>query len=144
MTGSLWTHKLQHEGDFGDVQWHTGPETEPDDFFAGSATQLQVDRRDVAGRANPVVGQSLCKNGKNGFKDCDTVRTFQRCYWIYCNLTAMEHHYAVSGDSGGPWYWGNTAYGIHHGYVWEPWEDRSLFTRVGLLDNAIEVTVNTN
>jgi streptogrisin C len=139
--GHVLTLRLQHEGQFGDMQWHTGPEDEPDDFFAGSSTQLEVDRRDVAAWGNPVVGQLLCKNGKSGFKDCDNVRALWTCYWIYCSLHRMQHHYGVDGDSGGPWFYSNTAYGIHHGWVWEPWESRSLFSSVGMLPQVLDVSV---
>jgi hypothetical protein len=34
--------------------------------------------------------------------------------------TVMDRDQAVGGDSGGPWFYGNTAYGIHQGNCVEP------------------------
>lgn len=42
----------------------------------------------------------------------------------------MHNREADSGDSGGPWFYGNTAYGIHSGYksIWG--FTRDVFTPV--------------
>ncbi len=141
--GVALTYKLGHDGTWGDFQWHTGPQTEPDDFYSGSSTALEVNGRDVAAWASPVVGQSICKNGKAGFKDCDTVRKKHVCSLIWCELIMTEHQYGVPGDSGGPWFWNYTAYGVHHGWDYDPvWPfDRSLFSDVTFLFNALDIQV---
>lgn len=140
--GRALTHQTFHEGMFGDYQWHTGPQTEPDDFYSGNDTQLEVNRRDVAGAANPVVGQVLCKNGKTTFKSCDTVRATQICYAGYCNLVEMENQRADSGDSGGPWFYNYTAYGVHHGWFWDPFPiQRNLFSKALSAFNALGVSI---
>lgn len=141
--GRALTHQAQHDGTFGDFQWHTGPQTEPDDFYSGTATTLEANRRDVAAWSSPVVGQAVCKNGKAGFKDCDTVMKKHVCTLIYCEFVQTEHHYVVLGDSGGPWFYGNTAYGVTYGYHWDPvWPfTRDLFSDVSLLDYVFEVQV---
>jgi hypothetical protein len=145
--GRALTWQKGHEGVWGDIQWHTGPQAEPDDFYAGDATHLEVGRRDVSGWANAVVGQLLCKNGKTAFRDCDTVMKVNVCTGTgICLQTQMNNNYTQPGDSGGPWYNGNTAYGVTFGYHWDPvwpWA-RDLFTPVSILDNAIDVTVNRN
>jgi hypothetical protein len=47
------------------------------------------------------------------------------------------------GDSGGPFYWGNTAYGFDCCWRYDPiWPfDRDLFSRADRLDDALGVWV---
>ncbi|MBT2231218.1 S1 family peptidase [Nonomuraea sp. NEAU-A123] len=40
---------------------------------------------------------------------------------------------SAKGDSGGPWYFGNTAYGIHHGGALNPPHNWGMFTPVHFL-----------
>lgn len=106
-----------------------------------------MNRRDVSGWAFAVVGQVVCKNGKAAFRDCDTVMKRNVCAgFIYCRLVQTENQYTALGDSGGPWYYGYTAYGITMGYHWDPvWPfARSLFSEAGLMDNAPGVHINSN
>jgi hypothetical protein len=67
------------------------------------------------------------------------------CHFEICNLVQMEAHLSAGGDSGGPVYWSNTAYGIHYGFRWDPiWPfDRELFSRADRIDNALGVSVST-
>ena len=132
-----------HEGAQGDFQWHTGPQGEPDDFYSGDGITTEVFRRDVAGVGAPAVNQSLCKNGRNGFKDCGTVMKLNVCHFELCNLVQMDARRATGGDSGGPVFWGNTAYGLHQGWRYDPiWPfDRDLFSRADRIDNALGVNV---
>lgn len=135
-----------HEGANGDFQWHTGPQGEPDDFYAGDAGSAEVARRDVAGIGAPVVGQALCKNGKAGFRDCGEVIQLNVCSGAVCNLVQMDARRATGGDSGGPVYWNYTAYGFHQGWRYDPaWPfDRDLFSRADRIDNALGVNVANN
>lgn len=138
--------KADHEGTHGDLQWNSGSQGEPDDFYAGSPTALEVDRRDLSAVGAPVVGEPLCKNGKTTFKTCLEVIQLNVCHGSLCNLVQMDQRTTVSGDSGGPWYWGTTAYGLMYGWRYDPvWPfDRDLFSRADRLDNALGVTVPTN
>jgi streptogrisin C len=144
--GVALTYKAGHEGAHGDFQWHTGPQGEPDDFYAGNATTWEVDLRDVAGVGAPVVNQSLCKNGYAGFRDCGYVIQLNVCHFGLCNLVQMDARTTVGGDSGGPFYWNYTAYGFMYGWRYDPvWPyDRDLFSRADRIDDALGVTVNTN
>ena len=49
----------------------------------------------------------------------------------------MHNREAEGGDSGGPPYWGNTAYGLHQGAKWWNFKYRDLFTRATYVDNAL-------
>lgn len=126
------TFKNAHGGEWGDVQWHTSTEHEADDFYAAAN-----DRRDVSERRMATEGQSLCRYGKTTGKECDEVYQLNHCRGDYCHLTAMHNREADGGDSGGPWYWGNTAYGIHSGYKWWNFKYRDVFTPATHVDNAL-------
>jgi streptogrisin C len=138
-------YQAGHEGDYGDFQWHHRNIliNTYDDFYAGNATTWEVDRREVSGVGAPVVGQSLCKNGYAGFEDCTYVIQLNVCHVWLCNLVEMDHRTTVGGDSGGPFYWGNTAYGLMYGWRYDPvWPyDRDLFSRADRTDDAVGVLI---
>lgn len=57
-----------------------------------------------------------------------------------CRLVRTDSDISDGGDSGGPWYYGNTAYGIHWG-VFGTWlGDRSAFSRAAYVDEALNGT----
>lgn len=144
--GSKLTFKKDYEGVHGDFQWHSGAQTMTDDFYAGSSSSTETDLRDVAAVAAPYVGQSLCRNGASSHKDCQEVRKVGVCNGSRCNLVEMGARLAAGGDSGGPVYWGNTAYGLHQGSIYDPvWPyDRDVFSRADRIDNALNVHVATS
>lgn len=144
--GVALNHVAGHEGAQGDFQWHTGPQGEPDDFYAGDVDTTEVARRDVAGIGAPVVGQALCKTGRNGFRDSGEVIQLNVCHFALCNLVQMDARRATGGDSGGPVYWNFTAYGYHQGWRYDPVFpfDRDLFSRADRIDNALGVNVANN
>lgn len=39
-----------------------------------------------------------------------------QCRGICCGQAMTHRQKAANGDSGGPWYWGTTGYGVHFGY----------------------------
>jgi len=140
-----WLHFVNaHHGTWGDVQWHTSTSYEYDDFWSGNSQDYDVNLRDVNARGNAVEGQSLCRNGKTTYKECDTVYQLNHCSSGVCHLTAMHNDEASGGDSGGPWFYGNTAYGIHQGYKWWWFKSRDLFTPQQYIDDGMPgVTVAT-
>jgi hypothetical protein len=57
------TFRSQHRGQWGDVEWHTSGEPEPDDFYSDASTV-----RDVIGvqpRASISVGEFVCVYGRS-------------------------------------------------------------------------------
>ena len=53
-------------------------------------------------------------------------------------LVTVDDSITLNGDSGGPWFLGTDAAGVHHGLVaniWGTW--RSAFSQIGLADNAL-------
>ena len=89
-------------------------------------------------------GQQLCKYGKTTCATCDEVYELNHCNGDTCHLTAMHNRKADGGDSGGPWYYGTTAYGIHQGYKWWNFKNRDLFTPATYLDEALNIRVATS
>lgn len=143
-------HKLKfkdaHNASQGDFQWHTGPVTESDDFYEGTATVTETIRTDVAGVGAPTVGQFLCQNGATNHFNCQDVRKLNVCSGNTCNLVMMGSRLAAGGDSGGPVFRGNTSYGLHKGWMYDPVApfDRDLFSRSDRMDNALGIWVATN
>ena len=143
--GSSLTFQDDYEDTHGDFQWHTGSQIHTDDFWAGNNSSNEVDSRDVSSIGAPTVGQSLCRNGKTSYKDCQKVRKLNYCYGDYCNLVQMGSHLSAVGDSGGPVYWGNTAYGLHHVKVIDPWPfPREAFSRADRIDDALDISIATD
>lgn len=144
--GAGLTYKGGHEGTHGDFQWHTGPKAEVDDFYSGNASSTEVNRRDVSSVGSPVVGQSLCQNGVTTHKSCKEVRKLNVCYGKACNLVQFGNRTVQGGDSGGPVFLGNTAYGLIYGWHYDPfWPyDRDLFSRADRIDNALGIFIATS
>ena len=144
--GSALTYQGGHVSTHGDFQWHIGPRLESDDFYAGTASTTETNLRDVSAVGSPTVGQTLCKNGATNHASCQEVRALHHCNGSACNLVMMGARLAAGGDSGGPIYWANTAYGLHQGWKYDPvWPaDRDLFSRADRIDNALGVWIATN
>lgn len=51
----------------------------------------------------------------------------------------MENRYADGGDSGGPWYYGNSAFGVHSGWVLAAFKNRDQFTPLLYSGDALNV-----
>jgi len=132
-----------HEGRWGDLQWHTVADTEVDDFYYDYSRA-----RDVASVANPVQGQTVCHFGQTSGAACNQVQDLSACVTVdgvqACRLVRMSSDTGAGGDSGGPWYYGNTAYGIHKGSVGTVFGSRDVWSRVTYLDEAIGVSVLTS
>ena len=134
--GYSLTFQQAHQGTWGDFQWHISAAYEADDFYAGNLVTNASDLRDVGSRGNAVVGQDLCRNGKTTRKNCDVVYQLNHCSGNDCHLTAMQNDTGEDGDSGGPWYWGTVAYGVHKGAKY--WfGSRDVFTPQQYIDDGI-------
>jgi len=135
-----------HEGTHGDFQLHRGSQALSNRFYAGSATATEVNPRSVTAVGSPTVGQSLCRNGRSTQANCQQVRRVNVCAMGVCNMVQMGEHRSAGGDSGGPIYWSNTAFGVHMGMHYDPvWPaSRELFSRADRMPQAIQAHVATN
>lgn len=97
----------------GDMQWHSTATTAPR-FRATSSTY-----RTVAGNAAIADGDPVCIFGAFSNGGCDEVWSANQNVSIdgygFGAAAVTYNDNTVPGDSGGPWYWGNYAKGIHNG-----------------------------
>ena len=143
--GAPLSFQDEHQGIHGDFQWHTGPGTHGNEFYAGSGSLTEVNRREVHSVGSPIVGQVLCRNGVVTHRTCQQVRKLHFCMEDLCNLVQMRSDLTEEGDSGGPVYWGNTAYGLLAGAVVDPWPfTREVFSRADRIDDALGVHIATD
>ena len=56
----------------------------------------------------------------------------------------MEDHETDLGDSGGPWYYGSAAYGIHGGGAWYVGKWHDYWHSLDYLEDRLDVTVMTS
>lgn len=109
----------------GDIDYRSSSESVGRAFYYATGQY-----RKVTGLSTPVNNQRLCKFGRKSKNTCDNVRDRTTCRNSYCNLVSMDNRKAAGGDSGGPWYSGSTAYGVHSGYHWSFLKKRDQFTPV--------------
>lgn len=87
--------------------------------FRATGTGNRGDRV-VRGVGDPVVGQVVCTWGRYSRYGCSVVTTVNMCASfedgrIRCGLAQTNTRISTNGDSGGPWFTGNTARGITTG-----------------------------
>lgn len=107
-----------------DIQYHrvSSPHSATSAFFGGSATTATTRQ----GTGTAFVGQGLCHRGKTTGYSCGNVTstTFAPTWEGACPGTTCSASFVrvdgttlstSGGDSGGPWFSGGAAYGIHKG-----------------------------
>lgn len=123
----------------GDIKWRRTVSTVADPRFQAVTGGYRL----VSATLNPVVGTAICKYGVTTGQTCSTVASTSLCANDYCGLSRVSADISEPGDSGGPWFFGNTAMGIHHGTVpTSPLTIASGFTRIGGV-NALNLVVLT-
>jgi hypothetical protein len=139
------TFRGRHRGEWGDIEWYSTAEPEPDDFYADAANI-----RDVAAiepRANIVVGEGICVYGRmSNDRDCslDVQDVSQACTndgVFNDRLVMMDGVTSVPGDSGGGWSFNFTAYGSVKGLCAPNFLNRETFSVADLYDEALGVRV---
>lgn len=105
-----------------DVQWHTTAQTEHPEFYADLTSSARV----LTGqrlRSSTVAGNTTCHRGKVSGYSCGSVQSTtykptsyscggQTCAATWISVTGANLACA-GGDSGGPWFNGQTAFGTH-------------------------------
>jgi hypothetical protein len=128
-----------HRGPYGDVQWHTTDHDDIAEFYYGTSS-----RRHVHGYISSFHnGDYVCHYGRVGGYDCSNVhdtsvsKTDEDGFRLE-RLVTVDDSITLDGDSGGPWFNGTDAAGIHHGlsrFGLGPW--RSTFSQIVYVDNAL-------
>ena len=108
------------EGTYYDIQWHT-----TDDFTVTNEIQYNTGYyREITAtlsRDNQSVGMYVAKYGKTTYRTAGHIfsKNYDPGYGFNATFIRVNNTYgnnlSSSGDSGGPWYDGNTAYGSHMG-----------------------------
>jgi len=141
----------QHEGYWGDLQWHTTSHMEPAEYYSWPTTRWPV--RSIANSISK--GEWVCSYSRmKGDRRCDQVfRTSVSVNYSCCprmrRLVAMEGNFNIPGDSGGPWSYYDKAYGIVSGWktICNWWifgcNRRDLWSRVSYLGPSLGVQVRT-
>jgi len=135
------THVGEHMGTWGDFQWHTTTHAEYDDFYVDNT--LLRDVSSVQPVAGIVVGATYCRYGRTTGLQCDTVyktsTTRYEGWTLIKKLVKMDHDEAEGGDSGGPWFIGSVAAGIHSGET----SNKDQWSKAGYVDEALGVLIDT-
>lgn len=106
-----------HQGTSGDIGYYTtGSKTPTRTFYY----DWNKKRYATSQPGRPSNGTKICHFGKTTGASCSTVKD----NYVNCDpsdapkvygLVQMKHYISAGGDSGGPWYYGGAAYGIHYG-----------------------------
>lgn len=116
----VWVSNGQGEsgGYGGDARWYWSSGA-----FSGE-TYVGANHRRFTAAGNAVTGSQVCRYGITTGYACGTVRTTLATIHIENNagvvvnihpVTCITVHNTNNGDSGGPWFFNYTAYGVHSG-----------------------------
>ena len=131
MHGVRLRHVIRREGPYVDARFLSIPSGSShrllDEFVCGSTHPCGVTSDTPRYR---MMGDYVCHYGRNSGNSCGTVNDIDHslsqssnpnssCGRISCNNTFVQVRgdslVSCSGDSGGPWYYRDVAYGIHGG-----------------------------
>jgi len=139
-------HFDQHIGRYGDVEWLTSPNDGDVNkiwwkFGTGPDSRRPITERVAASAITKNTW--YCNFGRTTGDDCDTVRNVSVSKNSSIRkLVQMHGDEKTFGDSGGPWYVGNSAAGIVHGATLSLWGTRrDVWTKADLFDEAVGVRV---
>lgn len=127
----------EYEGSWGDFQWHTLSGDTPSHFFFSNSSMTP---REAWAVGSAFDGQTLCHFGRTTGYKCNEVRKVNISVGGHDYVISMKDDVTEPGDSGGPWFSGNTLYGVHTGIHWAWFKDRSFFTQAKHIDEALNVT----
>lgn len=126
----------EHYGAYGDVEIFSTATTDEPYFYASS-----TEWREVLGMkawTDLVVDENICAYGRaSNSRNCSQVHDVWTTCGVLNRMVEMDDDIMTSGDSGGPWFKGNRAVGVHHG----PCGDGDQFSAVSLLPNALDAEI---
>ncbi|MDX6741667.1 hypothetical protein [Actinocorallia sp. A-T 12471] len=134
---TLVNFKLRHLGHYGDfARYGPGFFTATDTFYYDWNSKRYVNT--AAASAGIYAGKNVCKFGRVSGASCGVVFGKGLVVGVVHYLVAVNNKRLVDGDSGGPWYWGNEAIGMSHGFVgFTDGVTRDLFSPVHLIPSAL-------
>lgn len=132
-TGTL---RGEHLGSWGDFQWFSYTTDSVDSFFYWDTGR----RRDAWRSRSVSKGISVCRFGHRTGRHCDEIYKTGVSAGGEDRLAMTRNENADGGDSGGPWYYGNTIYGVHKGEKWAWFKRRDIFSQMQYADDALGVS----
>ncbi|MET9243828.1 hypothetical protein [Nonomuraea sp. NPDC003709] len=115
-------------GDWGDLSYYTvGSKTAGRTFYHDWNKTRYADDRS----AMPSIGTRICHFGITSGGSCAKVARRDVSAGGMKHMVVMDKNISEAGDSGGPWYYAGTAYGIHFGLI----SGKSAFTPAYLYQN---------
>jgi streptogrisin C len=140
------SHKNEHQGEWGDIEWKTTPHKEPERFFANSSAVRDI--LAVEPRDNIALGERVCVYGRSSddrYCGAQVLRKSIQCTidGIYNNrLVAMDDTAVLTrGDSGGGYSFVNRAYGSVKGFCLVDDRLSSAWSVADLYDEALGIHV---
>lgn len=139
-------YQAEHRGQWGDIEWGTTAEAEPDDFYSDASTIRDVNA--IEALANIAVNESVCVYGRSSNdRDCDldVQDVSQACTndgVFNDRLVMMDGVTSIGGDSGGGWSFGNRAFGSVKGLCAPNFLNRETWSVADLYDEALGVRVS--
>ena len=140
----------EHIGVDGDIEWHTTTHDDFPRFWADTGTLRSVTGRKKANTY--FVGEYVCKYGRVGGLSCGHIVSLSRSatlpgegidLYTAQNMIGVDYDEVEVeyGDSGGPWFVNNTAYGILSGYTNDGNGCVITFSKIQLVEKRFGVTV---
>jgi len=134
-----------------DIQWHTAPGYTVTNKIRWWSDGTTRDITATKSRSSQAIGNYVCKYGKTSHYTCGyissknfkpTVPNAEATY-IRVDNTAGYDDLSSGGDSGGPWFLSNTAYGTHHGAPTADPND-AVYMAVNYVESGLGVSVMTS
>jgi hypothetical protein len=132
-----------------DIQWHTAPGytvTNKIQWWSDGSTRDITAKKS---RNNQVIGEYVCKYGMTTHYTCGTIvdKNFAPNYIedpspTFIRVSSTTTDLVEPGDSGGPWFLLNTAYGTTSGHI-EPGND-AIYMAVNYIESGLGVSVMTS
>ncbi len=118
-----------------DIQWHTAPGLTVRNLIFDGGGQRPINYLNF--RATTFVGATVCKYGKTTGFGCGTVLDTE-----YNGSNIRVDIPGAPGDSGGPWFLGNTAYGTSISML--PASGHTIYGPIDQIYDRLNVFVLTN
>lgn len=139
-------HRKQNFGKGGDSEYHTTVHIEPAEYWASPSSLRPVES--IRPTIIMIFGMTVCGYGRSSdIRSCNhqvvtnNIATTMTGYpgVVLTNMLMVTGVNSIPGDSGGPWSWSTTAWGILSGMG----TDHTFVTPVQQVQTTLGVTIKT-
>ena len=141
--------KLEKEDTVYDIQWHTAPGFTVTNKIRTASSGSTRSITGTVGRNSQALNSHVCKYGKITHYTCGYIKdknyrpSGHSATFILVDNTAGYNDLSSGGDSGGPWFHFNDAYGTHFGAPADDPND-AVYMAVNFILPGIHVNVMTS